>query len=122
MKKIVLIFSIALIALSSCKKDETKNMEGTYSGKLMLTTIRNDISYSNEFDSSVKVEFKGNKNIFIESFYSEKIPFTSSNKTFRKEEGNDVYYYGYFLEDSLYLEFNGGKSGTTYFYSLKKDL
>lgn len=121
MKKIISILCIS-IAIVSCKKEETKSMEGLYTGKLVLTTVRNDVPYSNEFESAITVEFKGNKNILIPSFYTEKIPFNTSQKTFRKQQGDSAYYYGYFVEDSLFLEFNGGKSGTTYFYSLQKNL
>ena len=88
----------------------------------MLTTVRNGIVTTNEFDSSVIVEFKGNKKILIESFYTEKINYNSSEKSFRKEEGSNGYYAGRFVSDSLFLEFNGGKSGTTYYYNLKKNL
>jgi len=96
-------------------------MEGSYSGKLMLTTIRNDIPYTNQFDSNVTVEFKGNKKILVESFYTEPISYNSSERSFTKEEGDGVYH-GYFKGDSLFMDFKAKKSGTTYFYTLKKNL
>jgi len=121
MKKICFIL-FASLAIVSCKKEEIKTMEGTYSGNITLTTMREGVVSSNEFAVSVGVEFKGNNHILIESFYTDKIPYNSSQKTFRREEGANGYYYGYFTNDSLFLEFNGGKSGTTYYYNLKKNL
>ncbi len=111
---------LACTALISCKKKDIKTLEGTYSGDMVLSTIRAGVTTTNKFDVNMNVEFKGNKYILIESFYTGKIPYNTSQKTFRKEEGSNETYYGYFAKDSLFLEFKAAKSGTTYYYNLKK--
>lgn len=121
MKKVYFIL-FALFTIIACKKAEFKSMEGIYSGTMTLSTSKQGIITSNKFDMSLNVKFKGNKHILIETFHSEKMPYNSSQKTFRKEEGSNESYYGYFINDSLFLEFKAEKTGTTYFYKLKKNL
>ena len=121
MKKTFILFLI-LITIVSCKKGELVTKEGTYSGNLTLTTVRQGIPSTHVYDTNMLVEFKGNNFILIKNFFSEKIPYNTSQKTFRKEQGKNEYYYGYFANDSLFLEFKGAKSGTTYFYNLKKNI